>query len=121
MMSSGSREKFCDGILKELQSETSEFARMVPVLVPSIEVDPIHSSIGYKAIHIRFRAKAPTTLFAYVPCEIQMRTVFEDAWARVSQMATYKKDGGGRRVRAILDDLARHRDTCDDLIGKMKS
>ena len=81
-MSNGVRERFSDALLKEMRSESTDFARMVPVITSSVDLEKVESSIGYKAVHIRFKVKAPTVLFETVPCEVQLRTIFEDAWAR---------------------------------------
>jgi ppGpp synthetase/RelA/SpoT-type nucleotidyltranferase len=119
-MSNGIRHRFCELLLKEVRSEITEFARMVPVIASSVELEHVNSSIGYRATHVRFRVKAPTVQFEAVRCEIQMRTVLEDAWARVSQMANYKKDGGSKRIKGVLTEFAGLRDACDDLISKLK-
>jgi ppGpp synthetase/RelA/SpoT-type nucleotidyltranferase len=114
------RGRFARFIIKELEAETSELARRIPVLVGSVQQEDIRSALGYRALHVRFRVQAPTSGLSSIGCELQLRTIYEDAWARVSQLVRYKRRGD-RRAEAILDRLAQHRDECDDLVSSLKS
>lgn len=57
------------------------------------EVLPINSVSGYRATHLRFRVKNALESVGEVACEIQLRTVFQDAWARIAHEVQYKPTG----------------------------
>lgn len=109
-------------IAQELQSSTSELSRAIPIVAHSLETEEVCSPEGYKAIHIRFHAVTPSRSLGSVACEIQLRTLFQDAWARLSQMLLYKKGADRNRERMLLSQVGELRDECDRVIsGKSKT
>ena len=119
ILSEESRARFVALLVQELGSETSELARSIPVIGQSVEHQAVKSSDGYRAEHLVFRAKAPTMKFGTVSCELQLRTIFEDAWARVSQMKLYKRRAGSR-AHTVLEELAKQCSACDRLVSTLK-
>jgi len=93
---------------------------MLPIDRTSVLTAQISSDEGYKSTHIRFRAHAPIRQLRSVACEIQVRTLFEDAWARISQLLRYKKSGDQRRTAQLLLHFAAVRDECDAKLGSLK-
>ena len=79
----------------------------------------IKSVSGYSAIHITFYEKFPWgENNSLIGCEIQIRTIFEDAWARVSHMALYKQ----KRPQAVereIKELGDIRSQADDAIDRI--
>ena len=79
----------------------------------------VHSKEGYKACH--FLASFHTGKKHYLPvtCEFQIRTVFQDAWARVSNTVMYKKSRKTNHVVECLNNLAELRDKSDAIIDQL--
>jgi ppGpp synthetase/RelA/SpoT-type nucleotidyltranferase len=119
LLSDAVRDRSARFIIRELETETSELARRIPILVGSVQKEDVKSALGYRALHVRFRAQAPTSGLSSIGCELQLRTIYEDAWARVSQLVRYKRRGD-RRAEGVLDRLAHLRDECDQLVSSLK-
>lgn len=88
-----------------------------PNSIVTKEVDTVG---GYKAVHIYFAAHTALSDIEWVPCEIQVRTAFQDAWARVAHSTSYKKEGSGQKRRILLlkelAELCSHADELSDNI-----
>lgn len=79
------------------------------------------SLAGYKAIHLLFSLSS-TENSSVVGCEIQIRSAFQDAWARVSHDIAYKKEGRQHNERLLgekLKALAQLRDEADHVIDQL--
>jgi ppGpp synthetase/RelA/SpoT-type nucleotidyltranferase len=112
------QQRICELIENELNSSTSDLSRTVPTQTGSLQIEEVCSVDGYKATHLRFLAVAPSKTLTAVSCEIQVRTIFQDTWARLSQMLAYKKSGQARnRELALMSQLAELRDDCDRTIS----
>jgi ppGpp synthetase/RelA/SpoT-type nucleotidyltranferase len=63
---------------------------------------------GYRAVHINFGLDVGNRPFApdIVPCEIQVRSRLQDAWAELSHDDIYKADRLPEDLRARLSDMA---------------
>lgn len=61
------------------------------------------SSSGYRAIHFTLEVRLSES--ASVPCELQLRTMFQDAWAKVSHQAVYRAD---RKIRRRYSPQLKH-------------
>lgn len=107
-----------DRIKKALNSigSNEEDDRNTDVLIRSRNVRSIS---GYSAIHINFRQQSSWPGYSsLVGCEIQIRTIFEDAWARISHAALYKQ----KRAQAIereIRDLGEIRDQADKVVDRI--
>ena len=72
----------------------------------------VTSVAGYKADHLSFR-------WQNIGCEIQLRTIFEDAWARVSAVYQYKINQHDKEIANALKELASLRDQAEELMQKL--
>nr|VFJ66342.1 MAG: HD domain-containing protein [Candidatus Kentron sp. DK] len=114
-----SRSRFLSAFQSDLDNLDGELAHMAQTVTDSVSIEEIGSMAGYRAVHIRIQVKAPSTSLQFVSCEIQLRTLFEDAWARLSQISFYKKQFGARnRLPNLLKDLAVLRDQCEDRVSR---
>ena len=77
-----------------------------------LEFSQVTSTAGYKADHLSF-------IWQDIGCEIQLRTIFEDAWARVSGAFMYKMDTRDKHVIGVLNELALLRDQTEKVMGKL--
>ena len=56
-----------------------------------------------------------------IGCEFQVRTIYEDAWARVSSAVQYKASTKvKKRNSKVLRELSELRDRCQDLANELK-
>lgn len=71
---------------------------------------------GYRALHVNFRLNISETLGPdLVPCEVQIRTRLQDAWAELSHPDIYKRPGINDDLRARAKDLAAILATADNI------
>jgi ppGpp synthetase/RelA/SpoT-type nucleotidyltranferase len=83
-------------------------------------IHEISSISGYKAFHVGVFVSSAGEPDGKVGCEVQIRSVFQDAWARISQEVSYKKDRvNQRRTKDSLKRLAELRDTADAIIDRL--
>ncbi|HYJ30248.1 MAG TPA: HD domain-containing protein, partial [Allosphingosinicella sp.] len=90
----------------------------VEVLNPRTKrIDPVS---GYKAIHIVFELQGIAFVDGRLGCEIQIRTVFEQAWAQVSESLRYKQQISGRHLMdRQLRELADRRDEAEVVVDAL--
>lgn len=71
--------------------------------------DYIHTpKDGYRALHLNFRLDVGTPLTPHaVPCEVQIRSRLQDAWAKLSHADIYKHDDLPLDLLARAVDLSR--------------
>lgn len=81
----------------------------------------VQSKEGYKAHHLLFSFRAHGLHELPIRCEFQIRTVFQDAWARVSNAVLYKKYGKLNEIKQILKTLSELRDKSDGIIDQISS
>lgn len=113
------RDRFLTAFQRDLEGSGGEMLQVAQADRSSVAIEDIVSSAGYKAKHIRLQVQAPFAAHPLISCEIQLRTVLEDAWARLSQFSYYKNRRlPAKRVAALLKDLARLRDEGDDRIAR---
>jgi putative GTP pyrophosphokinase len=80
------------------------------------------SSSGYRALHINFvlgAGKYPLN-GDLIPCEIQIRTRLQDAWAELSHDDLYKQGELPKDLRARARDLADLLATADKIAGDIR-
>lgn len=78
-----------------------------------IYLKTIRTSRGYVADHITFRARICNLVDGRVGVELQVRSILEDTWARISQTMDYKKNNVVnkrnekilKKVQEALDDI----------------
>lgn len=77
----------------------------------------VESDAGYGATHLCFNWPATGVRGTPIACEIQIRTIYEDAWARVSHFLAYKRlQEPNTSDRSTLAELARLRNLADALL-----
>lgn len=86
----------------------------------SREVARIQSSSGYRATHLRFRVKSALEGVGEVACEIQVRTAFQDAWARIAHETQYKPVGPkSKHLQKSLKQLSQICNEADQLSNRL--
>ena len=89
---------------------------LVNIEFKDLQEKEITSSDGYHAIHVKFIITTQSIDATYeLSCEIQLRTVFQDAWARLSQIISYKQIATSKKEHAILRELSAICISCDEL------
>lgn len=90
-------------------------------LIPeSVDIASISSVGGYQATHIRFRVKNALEKVGEVACELQVRTVFQDAWARLAHEVQYKsKRRIPKQFQRTLKELSRMCDEANQVANRL--
>ena len=78
---------------------------------------------GYRAFHVNFRLDVGEHLFLpdLVPCEVQIRSRLQDAWAELSHDDIYKQPGLPEDLRARAKDLAEVLAAADRIASDIRS
>ncbi len=61
---------------------------------------------GYRALHVNFRLALGTHIRTFVPCEVQIQSCLQHAWAHLSHNDIYKQPNLPEDLRARVTDLA---------------
>lgn len=79
---------------------------------------PVEGGSGYKSIHyiVKYEFKG-----VFYNIEIQLRTLFQDAWAELEHALSYKKGGVHPHIKKNFRMLARDLETKDMLISHLKN
>lgn len=110
--------------------DVHRFAALVQEVLPSdlgqIEViDHIKnpSAQGYRALHLNFRLNVAEEIIAFdlVPCEIQIRSRLQDAWAELAHTDIYKQEGLSDDLRGQMAQLARMLSAADDIASEIRA
>ncbi|MBX5086732.1 hypothetical protein HJB56_28825 [Rhizobium lentis] len=76
---------------------------------------------GYRALHLNVRIELFDGFFSNsIPCEIQIRTRLQDAWAELSHGDIYKQDGLPEDLRDRARDLASLLATADGIATSIR-
>jgi len=109
-----SKKALANLFLRWLSEPESLLSNSLAIIKGSISVEEIGSLAGYSATHIRFEIESPGKKFGKIGCEVQLRTLLEDAWARISQAMAYKQRLLSKsKTKKLLEDLAKLRDVSD--------
>ncbi|ESX20179.1 hypothetical protein X747_29085 [Mesorhizobium sp. LNJC384A00] len=77
---------------------------------------------GYRALHLNFRLNAGEAfILEMVPCEIQIRSRLQDAWAELSHADLYKQAGLPPDLLGRAKDLSRLLATAEEIAGEIRS
>ncbi len=77
---------------------------------------------GYRALHINFRLNVSDTLAPnLIPCEVQVRTRLQDAWAELTHSDLYKQPDLPEDLRGRSKDLADILSTADKIASAIRS
>lgn len=81
------------------------------------------SEKGYRALHLYFRLNTSERPFRFdlVPCEVQIRTRLQDAWAELSHDDIYKQIKLPEDLRARSKDLAEVLSAADKIASGIRS
>lgn len=115
-----------NAIIEYIVSELSKDGDFPP---PSLKIDSSSiknliqkSSIGYEGNHIYFLVRLRVeNMEIALPCEIQIRTIFSDAWATLAYNLSYKKKLKNKyrqHINAQLISIASLVDEIDEIIEK---
>lgn len=86
------------------------------------KIKSIDPTSGYKAIHIVFELEGGAFAHGRLGCEIQIRTIFEHAWAQVSESLRYKQRISGRHlIDRQLRVLADRRDEAEEVVAALSA
>jgi len=121
-LSSTARNQFAVQIRDALLNRQQSAFYTLPINDETIIVDHVSSNLGYSAKHLRFTLFTPSKAISGIGCEIQMRTLHEDAWARVSEALVYKERAlSKRKAQDLLDHLGGLRNDADRSIDDAKN
>lgn len=81
-----------------------------PIVKKTFDVRNVSTVHGYSATHVTFDLKSSYRFGVSVPCEIQVRTLFQDAWARVAHEKDYKSER--RTPRSVKKTLLALAEIC---------
>ena len=73
---------------------------------------------GYRGVHLilSIPTRSPEGDVQTIPCELQLRTIFQDTWAAISHATLYQASRTRRRRSgADLSELAKTLERCEDL------
>ena len=78
---------------------------------------------GYRALHVNFRLDVEEDPFQwdFVPCEVQVRSRLQDAWAELSHDDIYKQPSLPEDLRARAKDLAEVLAAADRIASDIRS
>lgn len=78
---------------------------------------------GYRALHLELKLNANESTFDYeiVPCEVQIRTLLQDAWAQLAHDDIYKQKNLPEDLEARATDLAEVLAAADRIAGNIRS
>jgi len=77
---------------------------------------------GYRALHLHISLNVSERLgYELIPCEIQIRSRLQDAWAEISHADIYKHDNLPADLRARAKDLSRLLATADEIASEIRS
>ena len=114
-ISASSRDKFATELAEHLARNRPDL--YFSVNHGSFHSETISSSLGYRATHLRFTVPSPVIDAKEIGCEVQLRTLHEDTWARVSEAFIYKRSAVPQnRRKDLLKKLSEIRDRADVLI-----
>lgn len=103
-------QRFVDLLLRRLGEEKGGPLGMDGPLDVAVEDHTAApTSDGYRAVHVKFRL--PTSgggpfYYATVGCEVQIRTLLQDGWARLSHKDAYKTEDLPEDLTARFRDLS---------------
>lgn len=76
---------------------------------------------GYKAIHLILEVETYLQEGGSikVPCEVQLRTIFQHNWASISHQALYKDRKVGQSPKELLKELGEALERCEELAERL--
>ena len=107
--------RFAELLKEQLPSFQGEFAVQDHITEPN--------EGGYRALHVNFRLDVEENpfLWDFVPCEVQIRSRLQDAWAELSHDDIYKQSSLPEDLRARAKDLAEVLAAADRISSDIRS
>ena len=92
--------------------------------IAEVEVGPVEkkkTADGYRAVHIDMRYPVTTTgNTVRIPCELQIRTMLQDSWAKQTHQDLYKGGRGSASVKKMAKALAKMLDVADEIAQRIR-
>ena len=109
--------RFVDLIQKRLAEERGGPVFDLPLSVEVEDHLASPSQDGYRAIHVKFGLSASDGRLGSIRigCEVQVRTLLQDGWARLSHVDAYKTDDLPDDLRARFRDLSKVLEAADGI------
>jgi putative GTP pyrophosphokinase len=77
---------------------------------------------GYRALHLNFCLNVSESFdYEFIPCEVQIRSRLQDAWAKLSHPDIYKQENLPRDLRDRAKDLSKLLETADSIASDIRS
>jgi ppGpp synthetase/RelA/SpoT-type nucleotidyltranferase len=112
-------QRFVDLLVKRLALEThGPLGADAPLQAEVQDYVAAPKPDGYRGVHLTFRVHVPDgTTFGSIAvgCEVQVRTLMQDGWARLSHKDVYKTDDLPDDLRARFEDLSRVLEAADEI------
>src|SRR6266571_2560828 len=114
--------RFVDLVKKRVAQERGGPVYDLPLSVEVEDHITSPSPDGYRAIHVKFGLTASTGHFGSVQigCEVQVRTLLQDGWARLSHVDVYKTDDLPEDLRARFRDLSKVLEAADGIAQEIR-
>jgi ppGpp synthetase/RelA/SpoT-type nucleotidyltranferase len=109
--------RFVDLLKKRLAQEDGGPVFDSPLSVEVEDHITSPSQDGYRAIHVKFGLSASDGRLGSIRigCEVQVRTLLQDGWARLSHVDAYKTDDLPDDLRARFRDLSKVLEAADGI------
>lgn len=80
-------------------------------------------SNGYKAIHfiLDVKIKDDNLNLVSVPCEIQLQTYFDNIWANISHLTSYKRNCSKKITSSYLKELAKNLESSEKILFELNN
>ncbi len=79
----------------------------------------LSTNLGYRAIHLQFQISISSTLPQTIPCEIQIRTLFQDSWAKYYRAVAYHINPLPKKTKKLFSELSEKTNEADELIKQI--
>lgn len=112
---------FTKKVIASVTSFGGEHLNSLEIVPTSLKTILPKSSAGYNGIHVCF--DVPLDEKTKIGCEVQVRTVLQDAWSNLSAGMFYKKNIGkskASRIRRELHSASDVLSSIDDRLAKLK-
>lgn len=77
---------------------------------------------GYRALHLNFQLNAGQGLMhEMIPCEVQIRSRLQDAWAKISHLDIYKQENLPLDLRERAEDLSRLLAAAEEIASNIRA
>jgi ppGpp synthetase/RelA/SpoT-type nucleotidyltranferase len=108
------RDSFAEELQAAIQGRVASKFAYLMIDADSVESELVASETGYVGRHVRAMLRPLAGNASPIQCEFQIRTIYEDAWARMSHILAYKRRTlSYRKSQSLLSELAQLRQEAD--------